>query len=49
LVAQLNNKMDGDLAKIKIVGQYMIEMEASVDIMSGRVRVGVGGRVRVRG
>ncbi|KAI3907158.1 hypothetical protein MKW92_034398 [Papaver armeniacum] len=30
--AQLNNKMDGDLAKIKVVGQYLIEIWKAVGL-----------------
>ncbi|XP_022721360.1 tyrosine--tRNA ligase 1, cytoplasmic-like [Durio zibethinus] len=36
--AQLNNKMDGDLKKIKIVGQYLIEIWKAVGMdLSGKV------------
>ncbi len=36
--AQLNNKMDGDLNKIKIVGQYMIEIWKAVGMDMRNVR-----------
>ena len=29
--AQLNNKMDGDLKKIRMIGQYMIGNDSSID------------------
>ena len=36
--AQLNNKMDGDLAKIKLVGQYMIEIWKAIGMDMRNVR-----------
>lgn len=36
--AQLNNKMDGDLAKIRIVGQYMIEIWKAIGMNMQNVR-----------
>lgn len=36
--AQLNNKMDGDLKKIKLVGQYMIEIWKAIGMDMRNVR-----------
>lgn len=36
--AQLNNKMDGDLKKIKVVGQYMIEIWRAIGMDMRNVR-----------
>lgn len=36
--AQLNNKMDGDLNKIKMVGQYMIEIWTAIGMDMTNVR-----------
>ena len=37
--AQLNNKMGGDLKKIQIVGEYMVEIWKAVGMDMSRVEV----------
>ena len=37
--AQLNNKMGGDLQKIQIVGEYMVEIWKAVGMDMSRVQV----------
>ena len=37
--AQLNNKMGGDLKKIQIVGEYMVEIWKAVGMDMARVEV----------
>ena len=37
--AQLNNKMGGDLKKIQIVGEYMVEIWKAVGMDMSRVQV----------
>ncbi len=45
--AQLNNKMGGDLKKIQVVGEYMVEIWKAVGMDMSRVQVGNALRILV--